>query len=139
MPKNLESSAVATRLEKVRFFSNLKERQCQTMFRLPHNCIHLPCQQSNAQNSATQSSTVSEPRIFRCLRWIQKRQRTRDQIANIHWITEKARKLQKIIYFCSIDYATAFHCVHHNKLSKILQEMGISEHLTCLLRNLNAD
>ena len=65
--------------------------------------------------------------------------KNRDQIANIHWITEKAREFQKIIHFCFSDYAIAFHCVHHNKLSKILQKMRISEHLTCLLRNLNAD
>ena len=64
---------------------------------------------------------------------------TRDQIANICWIIEKARKLQKNIYFCFIDYAKAFDCVDHNKLWKILKEMGISDHLTCLLRNLYAD
>ena len=63
---------------------------------------------------------------------------TRNQIANIHWIIEKARELQKNIYFCSIDYAKAFYCVYHNKLWKILQEMGIPEHLTFLLRNLHA-
>ena len=61
----------------------------------------------------------------------------RDQIANIHWIIEKARECQKNIYFCFIDYAKAFDCVDHNKLWKILQEMGISDYLTCLLRNLN--
>ena len=61
---------------------------------------------------------------------------TRDQIANIRWITEKARDLQKNIYFCFIDYTKAFDCVDHNKMWKILQEMGIPEHLTCLLRNL---
>ena len=63
---------------------------------------------------------------------------TRDQIANIHWITEKAREFQKNIYFCFIDYAKAFDCVDHNKLWKILKEMGIPEHLTCLLRNVYA-
>ena len=62
--------------------------------------------------------------------------RTRDQIANIRWITEKGREFQKNIYFCCIDYAKAFDCVHHNKLQKILKEMGIPDHLTCLLRNL---
>ena len=68
--------------------------------------------------------------------------RTRDQIANIPWIIEKARKFQKNIYFCFIDYAKAFDYVDHNKLWKILQEMGILYHftcLTCLLRNLYAD
>ena len=61
---------------------------------------------------------------------------TRDQIANIHWIIEKAREFQKNIYFCFIDYVKAFDCVDHNR--KILQEMGIPDHLTCLLRNLYA-
>ena len=63
---------------------------------------------------------------------------TRDQIANIHWIMEKAREFQKNIYFCFIDYTKAFDCVNHNKLLKILKEMGIPDHLTCLLRNLYA-
>ena len=63
----------------------------------------------------------------------------RDKIANIYWIIEKARDFQKsIIYFCFIDYAKAFHCVDHNKLWKSLKEMGIPDHLTCLLRNLSA-
>ena len=62
---------------------------------------------------------------------------TRDQIANIPWIIEKAREFQKNIYLCFIDYAKAFDCVDHNKL-KILKEMGIPDHLTCLLRNLYA-
>ena len=63
---------------------------------------------------------------------------TRDQIANICWIMEKAREFHKNIYFCFIDYAKAFDCVDHNKLWKIPQEMGIPDHLTCLLRNLYA-
>ena len=63
---------------------------------------------------------------------------TRDQIANIHWIMEKAREFQKNIYFCFIDYAKAFDCVDHNKLWTILKEIGIPDHLTCLLRNLYA-
>ena len=63
---------------------------------------------------------------------------TRDQIANICWIIKKAREFQKNIYFCFIDYAKAFDCVNHNKLWKILKEMGIPDHLTCLLRNLYA-
>ena len=61
---------------------------------------------------------------------------TRDQIANIRWIMEKGREFQKNIYFCFIDYAKAFDCVNHNKLWKILKEMGIPDHLICLLRNL---
>ena len=62
----------------------------------------------------------------------------RDQIANIRWIMDKAREFQKNIYFCFIDYAKAFDCVDHNKLWKILKEMGIPDHLNCLLRNLYA-
>ena len=61
---------------------------------------------------------------------------TRDQIANIRWIIKKEREFQKKIYFCFIDYAKTFDCVDHNKLWKILKEMGIPDHLTCLLRNL---
>ena len=63
---------------------------------------------------------------------------TRDQIANIRWIIKKAREFQKSIYFCFIDYAKAFECVDHNKLLKILREMGIPDHLICLQRNLYA-
>ena len=63
---------------------------------------------------------------------------TRDQIASIRWIIEKAREFQKNIYFCFTDYAKAFDCVDHNKLWEILQEMGIRDHLTCVLRNLYA-
>ena len=62
----------------------------------------------------------------------------RDQTANIHWIIKKAREFQKNIYFCFINYAKAFDCVDHNKPWKILQEIGIPDHLTCLLKNLYA-
>ena len=68
--------------------------------------------------------------------WFRKSWGTKDPIANICWIIEKARDFQKNIYFCSIDYANALDCVDHNKLWKILQEMGIPDHLTYLLRNL---
>ena len=67
-----------------------------------------------------------------------KGRRTREQIANLHWIMEKVTEFQKNMYFCFIDYAKAFDCVDHNKLRKILKEMGIPDHLTCLLRNLYA-
>ena len=69
---------------------------------------------------------------------LEKAKGTRDQIANICWIIEKARDFQKNIYFCFTDYAKAFDCVNHNKLWKILQEIGIPDHLICLLRNLYA-
>ena len=73
------------------------------------------------------------PDVQACFR---KGRGTRDQIANVHWIIEKAREFQKNIYFCFIDYAKAFGYVDHNKLWRILKEMGIPDHLTCLLRNL---
>ena len=63
---------------------------------------------------------------------------TRDQIVSLHWIIEKAREFQKNIYFCFIDYAKAFDCVDHNKLWKILKDIGITDYLTCLLKNLYA-
>ena len=63
---------------------------------------------------------------------------TKDLIANIHWIIKKAREFQKNIYFCFTDYAKVFDCVDHHKLQKILKEMGIPDHLSCLLRNLYA-
>ena len=66
-------------------------------------------------------------------------QKSNDQIVNIHWIIEKATEFQKNIYFCFIDYAKAFDCVDNNKLWNIIQQMGIPDHLTCLMRNLYAD
>ena len=75
---------------------------------------------------------------FQMFKLVLEKTGTRDQIANIRWIIEKAREFQKNIYFCFIDFAKAFDCVDHNKLWKILKEMGIPDHLTCLLRNLYA-
>ena len=69
---------------------------------------------------------------------LEKAEEPRDQIASIHWIMEKAQEFQKNIYFCFTDYTKAFDCVDHNKLWKILKEMEIPDHLTCLLRNLYA-
>ena len=90
--------------------------------------------ESNAQNSPSQASTVYEPWTSRCSSWFKKGRGTRDQIANIRWIIKKSREFQKNI--CSIDYTKAFDYVDHSKLWKILQEIGIPDHLTCLLRNL---
>ena len=139
MPANLENSAVATGLEKVSFF------------------ILIP-KKSNAQNCSNNhtSELISHARkiILKILHvrlqqyvnqelpnvqaGFRKGRGIRDQIANICWIIEKAREFQENIYFCFIDYAKAFDCVDHKKLRKILQEMGIPDHLTCLLRNLYA-
>ena len=84
--------------------------------------------------SPSEASTVHELRTSR----FRKGRGTGDQTANICWTIEKAKEFQKSIYFCFIGYAKAFDCVDHNKLWKILQEMGIPDHLTCLLRNLYA-
>ena len=133
MPENSENSAVAKGLEKVSFHSNPKEKQCQRMFKLLYNCTHaikimLKILQARLQQHVNQEHPYVQA-AFRKGRGI------RDQIANIHWITEKAREFQRNIYFCFIDYAKAFDCVNHNKLWNILNEMEILDHLTCLLRN----
>ena len=78
------------------------------------------------------SSPLCEPRTSRYPSWVRKGRGTRDQIANILWIIEKAREFQKNIYLCFIDYAKAFDCVDHNKLWKAFKEMGIPCHLNCL-------
>ena len=109
------------------------------MFKLLHNSTHLTCQQSNAQNSPRKASTVCELRTSRFSSWIQKRQR--NQRSNCQHLLDhqKSKRVpEKNIYFCFIDYAKSFDCVDHNKLWKILQEMGIPGHLTCLLRNMYA-
>ena len=126
---------MAKGLEKVNFRSNPKEGQCQRMFKLQDNCTNFKCQQGNAQNPSSQASTVCEPRTYRCTAEFRTGRGTRNQTANICWITEKGRGLQKSIYFYFIDYAKAFDCVDHNKLGKILKEMGIPLHLICLPRN----
>ena len=136
---SLENSAAATGLEKVSFHSNPKERQCQRMLKLLHNYTHLTHWQSNAQNSPSQASTVSELNTSRCSSWIQKRQRNQKSNCQHQLDHQKAREFQKNIYFCFFDYAKAFDCVDHHKLWKTLNsEMGIPDHLTCLLRNLYA-
>ena len=108
------------------------------MLKLLHYCTQLRCSQSNAQNSPSQASTVCEPCTLDVPAGFRKGTGTRDQIANTRWIIEKAREFQKNIYFCFIEYAKAFDCVDHNKLWKILKEMGIPDPLTCLLSNLYA-
>ena len=137
MPANLENSAVATGLEKVSFHSNPKERQCRRMLKLLHNCTHLT--PGKVMLKILQARL--QPFVNRELPHAQARFRkgrgTRDKIANICWIIEKA-EFRKNIYFSFNDYAKAFDCVDHNKLWKILKEMGISDRLTCLLRNLYA-
>ena len=126
----------ATGLEKVSFHFNPKERQCQRMFKLRHNCTHWRVTLETLQERLQQ---YMNQEILDVQTGFRKGRGTRDQIANIHWITEKSREFQKNIYFCFTDYAKAFDCVDHNKLWKILQKMGIPDQLICLLRNLHAD
>ena len=120
----------------VGFHSNPNPGQCQRMFKLVQfvfishaNKIMLQILQARLQHYVNQELTDVQV-AFR------KSRGTRNQIANIHWITEKARQFQTNIYFCFIDYAKAFDLVNHNKLWEILREMGVADHLTCLLRNL---
>ena len=105
------------------------------MLKLLHNCTHLTVMLKILQARLQQYMNCELPDVQAGFR---KGRGTRGQIANIRWIMEKAREFQKNIYFCFIDYAKAFDCVDHNKLWKILKEMGIPDHLTCLLRNLYA-
>ena len=93
-----------------------------------------------ATKSRTQRTDLRllKKRTSRCISWIQKRQMNRRSIANIRWIIETAREFQRNIYFCFIDYTKAFDYVDHNKLQKVLKDVGITDHLTCILRNLYA-
>ena len=132
MPANLESSAVATGLEKVSFHSNSKERQCQrcsnyhTIALISHaSKVMLKILQARLQQYVNREL----PNVQAGFR---KGRGTRDQIASISWIIKKSREFQKNIYFYFID------CVDHNKLWKILKEMGIRDHFMGLLRNLYA-
>ena len=108
------------------------------MFKLPHNCTHLICLESKAQNSSSQAQQYLNQELPEVKAGFRKGRGTREQIANVCWIIENAREFHKNIYFCFIDNAKTFDCVDHNKPWKILKEMGISEHLTCFLRNLYA-
>ena len=118
-------------LETVSFHSNPKERQCQRMLKLPDNCTHLThtskIMLKILQARLQQYVNHELPDVQAGFR---KGRGTRDQIANIRWIIEKAREFQKNIYFCFTDYAKTFDCVDHNKLWKILHEVGIPDHLT---------
>ena len=138
MPANLENSAVATGLEKVSFHSNPKERQCKECSN--YHTIALISHASKVMLKILQARLhqYANHELSDVQAGFRKGRGTRDQIANIRWIMEKAREFQKGIYFCFIDYAKAFDCVDHNKLWTILKEMGIPDHLTCLLRNLYA-
>ena len=135
---NLENSAVATGLEKASFHSNPMKgnaKECSyyhTIALISHaNKVMLRILKVRLQQYMNHEIRDVQAEFT-------KGRRTRDQIANIHWIIKKAREFQKTIYFCFIDSAKGFDCVNHKKLWKSLQEMGISDHLTYLLRNLYA-
>ena len=99
------------------------------MFKLSHNCPHLTGWQSNAQNSPSQASAIHEPRTSTCTSQVQKR-RQRNQRSNCQHLLDdrKSKRIpEKNIYFCFTEYAKAFYCVDHNKLWKILKEMGIPD------------
>ena len=121
MAANVENSAVDIGLEKISFNSNPKERQCQRLLKLLHNCTHLTSKVMLKILQARLQQYVNRelPDVQASFR---KGRGTRDQISNIHWIIEKAREFQKTIYLCFIDYAKAFDCVDHHKLWKILKE-----------------
>ena len=126
-------------LNKLTVRNNPKERQCQRMLKLPHNCTHLTCYYSKDQNSPSQASAIHESWTSRCSSWFYKRQG--NQRSNCQHLLDhqKSKRVpEKNIYFCFIDYDKALDCVDHNKLWKTLKEMGISDHLTGLLRNLYA-
>ena len=135
MPANLENSAVATGLEKVSFHSDPKE--CNAKECSNYRSIAVISHASKVmikilQGRLQQYMNCELPDVQAGFR---KGRGTRNQIANICWIIEKAREFQKNVYFCLIEYAKAFDYVDHNKLWKILKEMGIPDHLICLLRN----
>ena len=138
MPANLETQH-GHRTGKGQFSFQSQRRvmhkNVQTTTKL--HSFHMPAR-SCSKSFKPGSSTVCELKTARYSSWFRKGRRTNDQMANIHWIIEKARNFQKNIYFCFMDYSKAFDCVDHNKVWKILQEMGIPDHLTCLLRNLYA-
>ena len=136
MPANLENSAVATGLEKVSFHSNPKKgnaKECSNYCTIAL-ISHASKVMLKIMHVKLQHYTHGEfPNVQAGFR---KDRGTRDQIANICWIIEKAREFQKNTYFCFLDYAKTFDCVDHKKMWEILKEMGMPDHYTCLLRNL---
>ena len=138
MPANLENSAVATGLKMSVFIPIPKKgnaKECSNYCTIALISHASKGMLKILQSRLQQYMNRELPDVQAGFR---KGRGTRDQIANNCWITEKAREFQKNIYFCFIGYAKAFDCVAHNKLWKIPQELGIPEHMTCLLRNLYA-
>ena len=126
------------RTGKVSFHSNTKGRQCQRMLRLPHNALISHASKVMLKILQAKLQQYMNCELSDVQAGFRKGRGTRDEIANIHWIIEKVREFQKNIYFCFSDYAKAFAYVDHNKLWKILKEMGIPDHLIYLPKNLYA-
>ena len=137
MSANLENSAVTIKTGKFQFLFQSKRRAIHAKECLNYNTIVL------ISHVSKKMLKILQARPQQHMNWELpdfqagfKKEWTRGRIANIHWIIDKTRELQKNIYFCFIDYATAFDCMDYNKLWKILKEMGIQDHLICLQRNL---
>ena len=138
MPANLENSAVATGLENVRFHSNRKEQQCQKILKLLHNCTisHASKVTLKIPQARLQQYWIVNFQMFKLD--LEKAKEPKIKLPISIGSSKKQESSKKNIYFCFIDCAKAFDCVDNNKLWKILKEMGIPDHLTCLLRNLYA-
>ena len=139
MPANLENSAVATGLKEVNFIPIVKKgnaKECSNYCTIALISHASKGMLKILQARLQQYKNCELPYVQAGFR---KGRGTRDHITNIHSVMEKARQFQKNIYFCFIDYAKSFDCVDHNKLWKILREIGIQDYLICLLRNLYAD
>ena len=122
MSANLETSAVATGLEKVSFHSSPKEGQCQRMLKLLHSCTHLRARSVMHKILEVRFQQYVNREFPDVQAGIRKGRGTRNQIANFHWSIEKAREFQKNMHLCFLDYTKAFDCVDHNKLWKILKK-----------------
>ena len=126
--------SIVTGLEKVSFHFNPKEGKCQRMLKLLHNWLISHASKVMLKILQARLQQYMNHELPYVQSGFRKGRGTRDQIANICWIIEKAREFQKNIYFCFSDCAKAFDSVDHNKLWKILKEIGIPDQLTCLLR-----
>ena len=135
MPANLENSAVATGLEKVSFHSNPEERQSQRKLKLPHGCPHLTCWQSNAQNSPNQAVNCELPDVQAGIR---RGRGTREQTADICWIIEKAREIQKKHLLLLYWLHQSLWLCGSQQTEENSERDGIPDHLTCLLKSLYA-
>ena len=127
MPANLENSVVAIGLEKVSFHSNSKDRQCQRMLKLPPIALISHASKVMLKILQARLQQYVDHKLPDVQNGFRKGRETRNQTASICWIIKKTSEFQKNIWFCFIDYTKAFYCVDHNKLWKILKEMGIPD------------